>query len=467
LAKRDRASLETQQRQLGDQAGALETLHGDIAEIRAHVDQAREGHSVEDLLAKRSDALACLHDRQEEAMRAAAGRFLIETVQREHEINQMPRVLERARDLFETFTHQAYELRVAGDDAASFIAVKAETGIGQPLNELSDGTRAQLLLAARLAFAEEAEQGNRIPLFLDEALDHSDPVRFRAIARSLGRMVENEERQIFYLTNDPTDTQRIQEALKEEGCAPAEIIDLALVRGRAESVPGPDSLYVEPLPRVPDPAGETPETYGAALRVPPLDPQRKHIAQHLLYLLWDDLPLLHRLLENRIASVGQWISLSRNQAPLAQRIAAEGGTGAQIDARAALLDEFCRAWCEGRGRRLDRETIERSDAVSEHYVDAVVEIARELDNDGGRLVEALRARSDERLQGFRSKSTDSLESFLVDERYIDPRPVLNEPDIVARVMAIPAANRVPEEVVAQCLHRWWTHASTFLSTIGN
>lgn len=463
LAGRDRASLKTEKRHLEDQAGALEKLRGDIAEIRAQVDQAREGHSVEDLLAERSDALASLRDRQEEAMRAAAGRFLIEAVQREHETNQMPRVLERARNLFETFTHQAYELQVARDDAASFIAIKADTGIGQPPNELSDGTRAQLLLAARLAFAGEAEQGNRLPLFLDEALDHSDPVRFRAIARSLGRMVEDEGRQIFYLTNDPTDTRRIQEALKEEGCAPAEIIDLALVRGRAESVPGPDALYVEPLPGVPDPAGETPESYGAALRVPPLDPRREHIAQHLLYLLWDDLPLLHRLLENRIVRVGQWALLSRSRAALARRIKADGGTGAQLDARADLLEAFCRAWCEGRGRAVDREAIAQSDALSERYLDAVVEIARELDTDGGRLIEALRARSDKRLQGFRSRSADSLESYLVDEGYVDSRPILEESDIVARAMAIPAARNLPEQVVARSLHLWWNLCTRDLS----
>ena len=78
--------------------------------------------------------------------------------------------------------------------------------------------------AAHLAFADEAEQGVRLPLFLDEALDQSDPVRFEAIARSLARMVEDEGRQLFYLTSDPTDMRRIQEALDKEGCAAARTI---------------------------------------------------------------------------------------------------------------------------------------------------------------------------------------------------------------------------------------------------
>jgi DNA repair exonuclease SbcCD ATPase subunit len=456
LSQRDRGKLELEKATLEEQAGGADELRGQISDIRAEVRRAREGHDLEDALASRDGALGRLEECQREAMRAAAGRFLLDSVKREHETNQMPRVLERARELFGTFTHRAYELRVAPDAEGSFLAIEARSGAGRRPQELSDGTRTQLLLAARLAFAEESEQGARLPLFLDEALDQSDPERFRAIARSLGRMVEDEERQIFYLTNDPTDARRIQRALDEEGCGSARIIDLAAVRKRAASVPGPEALRVEPLPEVPGPCGQTPESYGAALGVPPLDPRRGHRDQHLLHLLWDDLSLLHRLVESRIERVGQWLTLGSTGGELARRNAAEGGAGSQLDARAELLEAFCRAWREGRGRPVERDAVERSGAITDRYLDHVVEITRELQGCGERLIQALRARDDDRLQGFRSKAADGLEAFLSEEGFIDPRPILEESELVARVLAVPAAGRLPERVAAECLHRWWS-----------
>jgi energy-coupling factor transporter ATP-binding protein EcfA2 len=455
LAQHDRERLQADKERLEEQARRLAELRSQIADIRAEVRQAREGHHLENAIAERDVSLRHLEERRQEAMRAAAGRFLLDAVKCEHETNQMPRVLERARELFSTFTHHAYELRVAPDDAGSFVAIEARSGAGRRPHELSDGTRVQLLLAAHLAFADEAEQGVPLPLFLDEALDQSDPVRFQAIARSLARMVEDEGRQIFYLTNDPTDMRRIQEALAEEGCAAARTIDLAAVRNRAASIPEPEALRVEPLPRVPPPSGATPESYGAALGVPPLAPLRGHTAQHLLYLLWDDLPLLHRLLESRIEHVGPWIMLSRSGAQLATRIAAAEGVGKQLDARAQLLEAFCHAWREGRGRPVDRDAIERG-GVSKHYLDDVVQIARELGGDGERLIEALRARSDERLRGFRTNAADGLEAFLIEEDYLDPRPILGESDVLGRMLATPAAAHLPEPVAAECAHRWWS-----------
>ena len=202
---------------------------------------------------------------------------------------------------------------------------------------------------------------------------------------------------------------------------------------------------------------------GAALRVPPLDPRREASAQHLLYLLWDDLPLLHRLLSAHIECVGQWSTLSRGQAQLATEIAAADVAGSQLDARADLLEEFCLVWREGRGRPVDRDALERSGAVSDRYLDGVAEVAGELASDGESLIEALRARDDERLQGFRTKAADALEAFLTEEGHIDPRPTLDEPALLARVLATPAAAQLPDPAAAEWVFRWWRLAASSTS----
>jgi len=62
---------------------------------------------------------------------------------------------------------------------------------------------------------------------------------------------------------------------------------------------------------------------------------------------------------------------------------------------------------------------------------------------------------DARLQGFRSKSAEVFEQYLLDEGYRDRRPRLGERDVVARVMATPAASRVSAAVDGEMVRRWW------------
>jgi len=478
LVERSEAELEAEATRLDAQAQEAERLRRQIHDIQADVRQAREGHELEEALARHDEALARLRDKRDARLRAEAGRFLLGAIEREHEASQRPRVLERARRLFATFTHHRYELQVVPEDQHSFVALETSTGAGLRPDQLSDGTRAQLVLAARLAFAEEAETeaGGRLhlPIFLDEALDHSDPERFEAIARSLGRMAAGDDldpgepgglgdpggkaraggRQLFYLTTEPADAARLERALVAEGCPPPRLIDLAAARRRAASVPGPEALHVEALPAPPRPEGHDAASYGAALGVPGLRPARGPGAQHLLHLLWDDLPLLHRLLAHRIERVGAWTHLSREDAPLARELRKAGRAGSELDDRAELLAAFCEAWQVGRGRPVDREVLERSGAVSDRFMEDVVAVARDLGGDPRRLIEALRERSDERLKGFQSQKTEQLQEFLVAGGYLDLRDPSPPEEILQHVLARPAAARLPEGRAAACCHRW-------------
>ena len=331
-----------------------------------------------------------------------------------------------------------------------------QSGEGLGLEELSDGTRAQLLLAARIAFAEEVEQGRTLPLFLDEALDQSDPARYEAIVRSLGRVAEDQGRQIFYLTSDPADVGRIQHALDKEQCDLPAVIDLGLVRRNAASISGPSVLHVEPRPPVPSPNGLSADEYGTALGVPALDPSLGYVQQHFFHVLWDDLDLLHEFLTHGIERVGQWRTVL--ETPLADKLGAQSKSPEEIALRSDLLEIFCEFWNQGRGRPVDREALEDSDALSDRFLDNVVEIANELRGNPENLLDALRAREDERLRGFRSNSLEKLERYLRENGYLDEQPVLAEVELRLRALASPAANQLPDGTADECLNRWWTLA---------
>ena len=457
LTERDRSSLEQLKNELSKATDEAARLRDEIAEIKNQVKEAKRSSNVQNLLTLRDVAHTKLQDRRDEVLFAKAGQFLINAVEEEYEQTQMPRVFERARDHFSVFTRHNYELHLAkeGKEPRLF-ATELRVGEVRELDELSDGTRAQLLLAARIAFAEEVEQGKILPLFFDEALDQSDPTRFAAIVRSLGRIAIDQGRQIFYLTSDPLDLHRIREALAEEDCRVVAEIDLSLVRMNAASVSGPHVLQVDQRPTVPAPDGMSVEEFGAALRVPEFRPAFGHKEQHFFYVLSDELELLHDFLEHGVERAGQWQTVSGT--PLADKLGSHSISPQQIEFRLDLLQFFCELWKQGRGRPVDRDAIEASKALSNRFLDDVVAIAEELNGEPEELIAALRAKKDPRIRGFRQNSLDGLEQYLRVNDYLDARPILNENELRIRALSSPAANKLPEGVASDCLNRWWTWA---------
>ena len=456
LADMEIEDLEKQREILEAKSQKLDVLNQEIGSIETRSSDARSGHELEDAIATRDKAVTALRDKRDELLDAKTATFLLAEVQSEHETHQSPRVLKRAMERFKAFTHQRYELRIDPKDNGSFNAVDQETGQGHKLSELSDGTRAQLILAARLAFAEDVGHGADLPLFLDEALDHSDPERFHAIACSLARMTADEGRQVFYLTNDPNDIDAFGRAFVDEGCNEPHTIDLADICTKAASIPDESALHAPKLRPVLSPEGLTVEAYGKAIEVAPLDPRGDILGHPVYYLLRDDLPLLYTILQARLSTIGQCRNLLAGVSKLAQEVKAHGPIGASLAKRIDLFENFCLAWREGRGKLVGRIEIEASDAVSSKFIDSVVEIAGELEGDAQQLITALRDRSDDRLSGFRANATVKAEQFFIDQGCIDPRPVLGEEQLVERAISTPAANELTAKLASELTALWWT-----------
>lgn len=294
-------------------------------------------------------------------------------------------------------------------------------------------------------------------LCFDEALDQSDPARFEAMVRSLGRLSKDQDRQIFYLTSDPFDIDRIRHALAQENCEIAAAIDLGLIRRNVASVSGPPVLHVEPKQKIPAPNGLSAEEYGAALGVPLLQPALGYAEQHFFYVLSDDLNLLHDFLANGIERAGQWKTVSGTA--LADKLGSGSIPTLEIAFRLDLLEVFCELWKQGRGRPVDRDVLEISGALSERFLDDVVVIAAELGGDAEKLLDKLRLREDPRLKGFRASNLENLERYLRENGYIDEQPVLSEGELRLRALASPAAIHLPEGIADEFLNRWWILAA--------
>jgi len=448
--------------QIDREAARLETLAarheelvGQIKEIELKVRQAGSGHRLADALAAVDRAEAAVARRRTEAIAAAAAQFLLDEIEAEYRVESEPEVLARARDWFARFTHHRYELQAepgGPDSQPTFRAIETTTGRGLGLDELSRGTRMQLLLAVRLAFAAAAEAGTQLPFILDEVLSSSDPERFRAIVECLLVLV-GEGRQVFYFTCQPGDAEAWREAAEAEGITDARLIDLGDVR-RSGVVAEPLSEPTIRVPDVPAPAGAGLDAYAAALGAAPLDPTTPAAGAHLAHLV-DDAEQLHALAKARIETVGQLRSLAdhaRSDAYIAPDALA------RVLARADLVDAFADAWAVGRGRPVTREDLTAA-GVTETFIDGVTDMARELDWDAGRLIAAIEARGDDRTKGFRAGTLERMKDRFLESGHLSAEETLGEDTARGRVLA--AANEhvnsgvLAIDEVGRLLTTWW------------
>ncbi len=447
--------------ELKQQAESYRGLVEQIQEIRRRIDEAGAGAALEEALAAVDRAAETLRERRGQAEQAAAAGFLLDDVEAEYRVESQPPVLRRAADWFTGFTRGRYELRVAesvGGDAPSFLALDTGSRRGQPLDQLSRGTRMQLLLAVRLAFAVQSEQGTSLPILLDEVLSSSDPERFAAIAECVLALVE-QQRQVFYFTCQPSDAAAWREMARRRGMTLRRPIDLAALRGLPHGeveLLSASTVAVEPVPA---PEGRCLADYAAALGVPPLDPAAGAGSAHLAHLL-DSAEALHRLLRAGVTAYG---SLRAMAAHGQVDALIDAAALARADARARALDAFAEAWQVGRGQRLSREVLVDA-GVSEKFIDGLCSLAGDLDWDAARLIGALDDRDDDRTKGFQKRTRDRMVDHLTTTGHLDPNPPLDKPAVYARVLG-----RVGDDLkrgvleieeVAGMVERLWARAQS-------
>ena len=410
----DLAGLDPQQARAAQQeneerSGDYDRLNEEVARIRIAVDKARGGHELSNAMAEEESCREALADTRDALLDAAAAEYLLEGVGQDHQNLAQPDILRNAARLFSEFTRHRYELSPASytGDGLPF-EIRETQGPVKLVKELSSGTRSQLGLALRLAVAQSVEQGEMLPILLDEALTNSDPERFGDVVRSLNGLTQA-GRQIFFFTSDPLDAQRLESLLQELGAETPRHIDLNELRQEERAS---ETLQATPIPDVPTPAdGESATDYAERLDVARIDAFAGVDALHLFYLCSDDLDGLREVLVERVSTVGETRSLlaahpdvwcpERRERFEARRTIA-----------AAWLDHFQ----IGRAPRLAPEVLREGPAGKGKYIEALVEINAELDGDAMALMRCIDTKPkdrDPRLKGFqkaiRAKLCDDLE----------------------------------------------------------
>jgi hypothetical protein len=433
-------------------AERITELQNEIAAIEADVRRERSDTLLTQREVELRDAEEFMEETRDAVLEGVAMDTLLTEVQARHRQEGRPRVLTRAEQHFADYTRNRYELEDFAGDELSVIETSTRRRLAP--HELSSGTRTQLLIALRLAYAESIEGDDALPIFLDEALLTSDPTRFQEVARSLGRMVE-EGRQVFYLTAEPREEVEWREAL---GTAkvPMQVHDLGGQLEALRRVAG-SSLELAPLPEVPAPVGGDSASYARALGgLPAIDGFESADALHLLQLYWDRPQVAHLVLREHRSQVGAVRAFldQTSQSPwdVAER--------ERFDAYVMLADRVLGLWRVGRAPRLDAETLRSSTLAKSSKLDEVVALAAEVGWDGDALLAAL---DDKGVKNLHKKTIDELREDLEARQLLAGGTPLGFDDLLARALndAEPhiergALNREDARQLAHRLYQWLT-----------
>jgi hypothetical protein len=341
----------------------------------------------------------------------------------------------RAADAyFIRFTSGAYSLTMGEGDDTDLFAVDTATGGVLTLDQLSSGTRVQLLLAVRLAFIDVTERGARLPVILDEALGNTDDTRATAIIDAAIE-IAREGRQVLYFTAQHDEIGKWLARLNAHNHAPvSSVIDLEAIRASAQTQSSTtfewdESIFaldsIDPLATYDDLRG--------LLSVPPIDLWAETTDGHHVWYFITHPEALVKLHDRGIRLWGQYGALSR-----ASRLEgiATSTTHAKAQARAKVIETVCREWRYGRPRPLTIERLHESGLITPRFWDDVVACAASKAWDGGALITALQNRE---ISGFFRTTTESLENWLREYGHIAD-DIAPRPDAMIRAAAMSAGD---------------------------
>ena len=430
LLGRDADSLQHEMQQVSERARRRDDVLEKLKRLEARIEAAKDSSDVESRWGEYETARRQLDRRRQRDYRRAIGEVLVDTLREETRDSSRPDVFHRARTLLGNITRGQYRLEFEKSDSGpTFQAFDTTRQRLFSLDELSSGTRVQLLIAVRVAFVEYREEGPKVPLIFDEVLANSDDNRARAIIDAV-ESIAADGRQIFYFTAQRDEVRKWKRFVDDRRLQ-CRLIDLD---GDHTSAPDGSGLDADIVPidadRLAEPGDSSHADYGRTLNVADGVSLSTPVGAVHLWVLVEDLDALHRMLELGISTWGQLQHLAEANGLDALDLSSDQFR--RIRARADAVDTVLTARRVGRGRPVDRRALVDSGAVSDTFIDRVADVCDDVDGDAQQLIAAL---DDGRVKRFRSEKTRELEDFLIAEGFLDDDAPLDSEAIWTRVIA--------------------------------
>lgn len=450
LLEKDLAELKVRMKELKNKAEEYQSTQDKISNIEARIDSAREDRSIENAFTDRERALDKLEEQLYNDYEKLTGNVLADYIREVNTVQNRPEVFKKARKIFTTITRGNYKLEINNYDPPSFRAIETVSGKGKHLDELSSGTRIQLLLAVRIAFVDQKEEGLILPLFLDETLANADDRRAESIIQAVIELVRN-GRQCFYFTAQQDEVSKWLSIIEGESNVNANVIDLSESKSEGNPVFNINiNKMLSDINMISATDDMSHDDYREALSVPVFDPRQGANSIHIWYLI-EDIKLIEHFIKLGIEKWGQLKTLLE--------IGKEGIIPAdkkrilkEVQELGCCLEEFVDCWKVGQGKLVDRSVLLASNAVTDNFIDDVFRLAKEVDGDASSIIRELRNGTVAR---FLSKKIDDLEEFFEEENYIAVEDKLSEEQIYLRMLSVINLNNMDQaaEKIRRLLER--------------
>jgi uncharacterized protein YhaN len=407
IEERDKDELEAELAEKQETASQHDELLTEKTELERDIKDVKASTEIAEAVEARDEALAVLEEALDADVADAVTDTLLEVVEAETVSSNQEPVFQRADVLLRRITDGQFELRL---DDGTFRAYDTGEQRRVDLNNLSSGTRVQVLLAVRVAFVEHREQETAPPLLLDETLAPFDDQRAETVLDTVIDLARD-GRQVFYFTARHDERARWENRLEE---ADVEYSLQHLTAGDGhDPITEPPTLDTSGAIDVPEPDGDDHWEYRERLDVPMFDP-RQGAASAPLWYVTENPEVLYRL---RTAGIERWGHLnSLLEVGAVDGLLAETARE-QVRQHGSALEAFVEAYTVGRGKAVDRGVLESIDAVSGNFIDEVSALADQVDGDPDALLEEVPD-----IHRFGSSKTENLRECLRDEGYLDPRP---------------------------------------------
>jgi len=408
------------------EAKKQESIITEISRIRTQIQSTISDKALQEALSHLNNEKSVLEGHFHEQARLIAGDLLAKHVQKSMGEKNMPDVFHKARTLFTSITRGRYELHIPSSENPDFVAFDTTTNETKSLDELSSGTRIQLLIAVRLAFIEAAEGTTiRLPILADELLANSDSVRAEAIIEALTE-ISKSGRQVFYFTAQEDEAAKWQHYLKKQPELKPAIFSLSerFFQGDGSEV----ELNIPALREsIQSPKGETHESYRKKLNIPPFNPLMDDVERLHLWYITENIEGLYLLLESGISHYGAFRNF------LDHKGKANGFSEDeihQIHLNADLVQFYSELMRHGRDKLLGISQLPTGDIISDTFEPRIIALLEEVKGNPSHFIQAIK---DKRVKGFRK--TDDLEAWLIENEFITEHEPYSDEEIKTRLTA--------------------------------
>ncbi len=397
-----------------------------LADIRAQVKDKKIRNDIEIALSRKEEALSGLNDLLKTTLKSMTGGMIISRLHEEISLNNENQVFKQANKILGSITKGRYSLILSEGLTPTFLALDNILNHVQALTEISTGTRVQLLLAIRLAYIESQENEIKLPLLADELLANSDDERSEAIIRSLIEISRN--RQLFYFTAQADEVVKWKHYINANPELDSEVILLGNKLIEYEKT----TLAIQPInlaQEVCPPLDFDHAGYGKQLSVPPFNILEQEATEIHLWYLIEDVNLLYTCLQYGIYQWGQLNAFLGNAGHLP-------GLDERLlrgfKDKIFLFNRLKEIYSFGRSRKISREILVKSGAVTDIYMDKMTELLQTTNYNPELFLESLDSGA---VKGFRSNKKEELRTYLLENNYTSAVSPYQEEDIHIKVSA--------------------------------